>query len=176
MQWASLNTSNWLYGRAHWGSWKGPEAKGIKNEFLGSPLIGCATLSKCLLLSELEHPHLWKRSTNSSWLSKWHEDSRRQRVRTDLAHVRLCCPLRPILKTPGAFLISFFSVALWGPQKSCVWTVFSMWHCQCSTQGLQAFQGPVRMCKPQENLWALKYEKKTAELELINVLLCVYKT
>lgn len=34
----------------------------------------------------------------------------------------------------------------------------------------------MKMCEPQENLLALKYEKKTAELELINVLLCVYKT
>ena len=39
-----------------------------------------------------------------------------------------------------------------------------------------SFPGAMKPCEPQENLLALKYEKKTAELELINVLLCVYKT
>lgn len=42
--------------------------------------------------------------------------------------------------------------------------------------GPPSFPGGYENVRAPENLLALKYEKKTAELELINVLLCIYKT
>lgn len=83
-------------------------------------------------------------------------------------------PLLLLLITWG-FFVSFSPVAGWRAPKPYIRVLVSTWRCGRTTQGLQAFQGPMKTCESQESLLALKYEKKTAELELINVLLCVYK-
>lgn len=77
-----------------------------------------------------------------------------------------------------AFLTPFVPspVASWRPLQ--IQAVLSTWHQSQATQGLCAFWGPKKTFQSQEkeHLLALKYEKKTAELELINVPLYVYKT